>query len=567
MIVALLSAVAFTADSSAIQRLDARVREYLEATWRRHPESATAVGIHRYDRLSSDLSLRAAAVERRAVAAALDALRRDVDTATLDEGSRIDFLLFHAALATAVRSAEISEPLRRIPGAYIPFGGVYQLIEDGGPARGQLLAAATARLRTWPMAFALARRQLDRPPRLWTELALGSAQGIARYLRTRVAAAADSAPPRVGAPLRGAAARAADALDAFRRWMQDTLLIRSEGSWEIGAPHYDWLLANSKLLPFTANALIDLGREVMRETEDSLAALGRRIDSTRSWQQLADSSKTLHPPRDSVRAAYARETARARDFIERRGLFALPADERLEMIDTPPNLRATYAYGGYDAPAPFASERVGRFFVTPVDSELSSGDAESKLRGHNYGWITVVAVHEGYPGHHLQTVKALENPRLVRRLFGSEVFGEGWGLYAEELMYRSGFYRDSLARLTQLRMRLWRAARVVIDPSLHTGRMSLEDAVQFFVDRVGLERRDAWAEVARYTTWPTQAISYIVGMRELERLREDVRSALGSGFDERAFHEAVLAEGSLPPILMRRAVATRLGLAPRRLSP
>jgi uncharacterized protein (DUF885 family) len=164
-------------------------------------------------------------------------------------------------------------------------------------------------------------------------------------------------------------------------------------------------------------------------------------------------------------------------------------------------------------------------------------------------------------------VKALENRRLVRRLFGSEVFGEGWGLYAEELMYRSGFYRDSLARLTQLRMRLWRAARVVIDPSLHTGRMSFEDAVQFFVDRVGLERRDAQAEVARYTTWPTQAISYIVGMRELERLREDVRSALGSAFDERAFHEAVLAEGSLPPILMRRAVATRLGLARRQLTP
>jgi uncharacterized protein (DUF885 family) len=197
---------------------------------------------------------------------------------------------------------------------------------------------------------------------------------------------------------------------------------------------------------------------------------------------------------------------------------------------------------------------VGRLFVTPVEPWMTPAQAASKLRGHNYGWITVVALHEGYPGHHLQYMIAYEHLSPFRRVYASEVFTEGWALYAEELMYRAGFYTSPLARLTQLRMRLWRAARVVIDPSIHTGRMTRAEAVDFFVTRVGLERADAEAEVNRYTTWPTQAISYILGMREIEGLRDDLARRLGARFSLTAFHRTLLAQGSLPPVLMRRAV-------------
>jgi uncharacterized protein (DUF885 family) len=109
-------------------------------------------------------------------------------------------------------------------------------------------------------------------------------------------------------------------------------------------------------------------------------------------------------------------------------------------------------------------------------------------------------------------------------------------------------------------MRLWRAARVIIDPSIHSGRMSFDQAVQFFVDSVGLERQDAVAEVNRYTTWPTQAVSYIVGMREIDALRDEVKARQGAKFDLRRFHAALLKQGSLPPVLMRRAVFASLGL-------
>jgi len=183
-----------------------------------------------------------------------------------------------------------------------------------------------------------------------------------------------------------------------------------------------------------------------------------------------------------------------------------------------------------------------------------------KLRTQNDGWIPVIALHEGYPGHHLQQVYARRNPRRLRRTAGNTYYGEGWALYAEHWMARAGLFDTPDARLGQLQMRLWRTARVIIDPSLHTGAMSYEDAVRFFVDEVGLERSAAEAEVNRFTTWPTQAPSYIIGWLEIERLERDVRAATGSVFDHRRFVERVLEAGPLPPLLLRRVVLESFGL-------
>jgi uncharacterized protein (DUF885 family) len=128
-------------------------------------------------------------------------------------------------------------------------------------------------------------------------------------------------------------------------------------------------------------------------------------------------------------------------------------------------------------------------------------------------------------------------------------------------MARAGLFDDDPdGRLGQLQMRLWRTARVVIDPSIHTGRMSYEEAVRFFVDEVGLERSAAEAEVNRFTTWPTQAPSYIIGWLEIERLRAEVQQALGARFSEKDFVEKVLEAGPLPLALLRRAVLYAYGL-------
>lgn len=548
-----------TARASALPIPDAKrtfdilIQRHLEVTARDNPEWATSIGLHTADHRLTDRSAGAHARDS-ARAAAERRLLATVDTGALDIPRRIDWLLFKSVAATREHEAGLREWERR-PGSYVPFGAIYSLAVGAEPGPRERMDAITQRLTQWPAALAAGRRQIvpARTPALWVDLDVRSARGIASYLRTELPAIVKHAE---GDMRRFEEARdgALVALEAYVTWMADTLRPAAAGSWQLGTEEYDWRLRHSKMLPTNADSLIALGRRVFRDTETQLAALARTIDSTRGWRELADSAKRLHPDENDVFEAYRKEALRARDFIVERKLFTVPPGERLEMVLTPPNLRQTYAYGGYSAAAPFEKTQVGRFFVTPVEEGWTREQIESKLRGHNYGWITVVALHEGYPGHHLQYVRAANQPSVLRKVYRSEVFSEGWGLYSEELMYRAGFYPDSLARLTQLRMRLWRAARVIIDPSIHTGRMSFDEAVQFLVDSVGLEKADATAEVNRYTTWPTQAVSYIVGMREMDRLRDAMRTALGKRFDLTRFHDVLLEQGSLPPPLMRRAV-------------
>ena len=565
LVITTLAALLFVQDSSAgVPRdsaagpgagraFDALVQSHIHERARANPEWATNVGLHSADDRLTDRSAAARTLDSARAAAELSELVA-IDTARLDERRRIDWLLFRSVLETALHEAERRGWERR-PASYVPFGAIYSLAVGTEPGPSDRMAALIARLEQWPSAFAAGRRQIvpARTPAFWVDLDVGSARRIAAYLRADL----PSVVARQGGDMaRFARARdgAVSALESYVAWMADTLRGTASGDWATGAADYDWRLRHSKLLETSAESLIAMGYLVFRDTERQLATLAREIDPRRSWRELADSSKTLHPPADSVFAAYASEAERARRFIIDRELFTVPEGERLEMVLTPPHLRQTYAYGGYDSPGAFEREQVGRFFVTPVEPGWTQEQVESKLRGHNYGWITVVALHEGYPGHHLQYVRAAKQPSVLRKVYGSEVFGEGWGLYAEELMFQEGFYPSSLARLTQLRMRLWRAGRVIIDPSIHVRRWSFDEAVAFFVDSVGLERADAVAEVTRYTTWPTQAVSYIVGMQAIEALREETRRRLGDRFDLTTFHDVLLEQGSLPPPLMRRAV-------------
>jgi uncharacterized protein (DUF885 family) len=175
------------------------------------------------------------------------------------------------------------------------------------------------------------------------------------------------------------------------------------------------------------------------------------------------------------------------------------------------------------------------------------------LRAHDFTWISVIAPHESYPGHHLQALKAQENPRPFRKVYNSPVFSEGWGLYTEELMYETGFFKKpELTRLTQLRLRLWRAARIILDVKLHTGQITYEDARQFLVDKVGFEASSTAGEVNIYIFRPSYAIAYVVGFAQIMELREEYKQRRGRDFDLREFHDQLLTQGAMPIPLARK---------------
>jgi uncharacterized protein (DUF885 family) len=178
------------------------------------------------------------------------------------------------------------------------------------------------------------------------------------------------------------------------------------------------------------------------------------------------------------------------------------------------------------------------------------------------GWdLEAVAFHETVPGHHSQLARLQQLPDLpFLQQLGSTAHAEGWGLYAERLAGETGLYSGVEAEIGSVYVELFRAARLVVDTGLHALGWSRQRAREYFVEHVALPEGFLFDEIDRYIAWPGQALAYLVGQRELLRLRDMARGALGADFDLPRFHAVVLDSGRLPMTVLADVVRRWAGL-------
>jgi uncharacterized protein (DUF885 family) len=186
----------------------------------------------------------------------------------------------------------------------------------------------------------------------------------------------------------------------------------------------------------------------------------------------------------------------------------------------------------------------------------SEQEIQQRLENNSYASIPTTSVHEAYPGHHWHLSTAKGNPSPIRRTFRTAYFTEGWGLYAEQLMREQGFFTDPRHEMAQIEATIFRAARIVVDTSLHIGDMSFDEAVEFMQTRANLPEPTARAEVARYCSWPTQASAYLTGCLEILRIRQRYLSETGGSL--RDYHDRLGSSGALPI-----ALAEEVALSPQ----
>ncbi len=402
---------------------------------------------------------------------------RKVDDTDLSGDARIDRRLLTGILEAEIYGDEQRRPWEIEPRPYLPAGRLGQALAswEFGEMDEQALVAL---LQQVPPRLAAARENLKRPPRRFTESALYEARETREALDLALARAdADS-------ELRAALEANLAALDAYLDFLTEDLLPRSTGSWAIGEAHYNYILAHRWHMDADADAILRRGQEAFAETEALAQAVSERIAPGRHWSAVYDDLTASHPPADGLKAAYQAQIDAARRFVLKHQIVTLPPGERVITLDTPPAMRRSSPFGTFDGVDPFGDGLTGRLLLTPIEPGLDAKAREQRLRAHHRAWIPVIAVHEAYPGHHVDALKTRENPRPLRRVVQEPIFSEGWGLFTEELMFERGFLQGDAVRLTQLRNRLWRAARVILDVSLHTGQMSFDEATEFLVERV-----------------------------------------------------------------------------------
>ena len=507
----------------------------------------------------------------------------------------------------------VDEPVfgvdRQIQGMTAPGAGTY-----GTEAEWR---AVLARTRAVPAYLAVAERQLaagvaahNTPDwRLLSEHGLeGSAADADYFGRTlpQLAASAAGAAqrPQLLQELQGAGNDAAAAYRQLRDFLARTFFDgagddttapapRSEyraDRFALGESEYDWALRNNLRLPETAAALYASAWPIVQSTRAQLVTLAQQIAASHGWPVGGGGADTvrqvfqqlsLNAPRTDAQMleGYRQVGERIVAYARTTGLFAVPAEYRLEVTLTPPALRASIPDGAYYPAPPLKGSGSGRFYIT------ATGDDPAQLRQeHNYPSMPDLAGHEGFPGHdwHFKVMTQYRaqispirwlTPGAVEdssSMWQDSMATEGWALYAEALLAEpqprapDGFYTPE-ERLYLLRGKLYRDLRVRVDTGIHTGRLSFEDAVTLFSEvvdflpgscrdpqllRLDAKRascRAARAAVARYARWPTQAITYRLGKEQILALRRRAQQALGARFSAQRFHLEFMKQGAIPP--------------------
>jgi uncharacterized protein (DUF885 family) len=296
-------------------------------------------------------------------------------------------------------------------------------------------------------------------------------------------------------------------------------------------------------LPLSAQDLHQTGLDHVAALEARAVELGAGLGLTgrdEVFEALRESSGEIAPQEAVSRAVEAvrRAEDRAAEF------FPAPLPPPCEVTPMPEVVAAAGAAPHYTPPR-LDGGRPGTFWFNTLRPTAGTG------------WdIDVVAFHEAVPGHHLQLsrLQLLTGLPALQRQRSLPVFSEGWGLYAEHLAEETGLYADDRGLLGAVSTSLMRAVRLVVDTGVHAFGWSRARAVEYAVEHVPLPPEFMAAEIDRYIVMPGQALAYLTGKLEIERLREDARRRLGPAFSLPAFHAAVLDHGSLPMPTLARSI-------------
>ncbi|HEX2138692.1 MAG TPA: DUF885 domain-containing protein, partial [Woeseiaceae bacterium] len=479
---------------------------------------------------------------------------RAVDAARLPLEAAIDRKAVIGILESEIHTAEQRRLWENDASLYVPARQIGRLLEQQAvePAA-ERAVSLQGLLAQIPERLEHAKRNLKNPPQRFTEGAVFKTEGTLASLREGAATLADQ--PTVNREDYMQTANAAiEALAAYLAFLQTDLLPRSTGSWAIGKEQYDYILRHRWHLDDDADAILARGRAAFEETEALAQEVAERIEPGKHWSEVYERLKDEHPPADGIKQAYQEAIDAAQAFVREHGIVTLPEGERVVTVDTPPAMRRSSPFGTFQSVDPFGDGLEGQLVLTPIEDWMTPEQQAQRLRSHHDAWIPIIAVHEAYPGHHVDALKTRENPRLLRKVVREPIFSEGWGLFTEELMYEEGFLTGDDVRLTQLRNRLWRAARVILDVSLHTGQMTFEEAVDFLAERVRFERYAAELEVGMYTERPTYVLGYLIGMQEIMDIREEWIERFGEPSPPSEFYDQLLTVGALPPVLVRESL-------------
>jgi hypothetical protein len=400
-----------------------------------------------------------------------------------------------------------------------------------------------------------ARHNLRNPPRIYTEVALEQLPGLVGFFKKDVPEAFNKVTDRKLLDEFHASNEAViGALGEYQTFLKNDLLPRSKGDFRIGAENYGKKLSYDEMVDLPLDRVLAVGYENLRQNQEAFRATAARIDPKRTPQDILHDLEKDHPPADRLLQTFRDVLGGLRQYIVDHKIVTIPSTVPPIVEETPPFMRAL-TFASMDTPGPYEKVAKEAFFnVTLPEANWSREQVEEHMASFNRGTIISTAIHEVYPGHYVQFLWVQRAPSKVRKLIGCGTNAEGYAHYTEQIMLDEGYGAGDLKlRLGQLQDALLRNARYIVGIEMHTGKMSFEQGVEFFMKEGYQTHANSERETKRGTSDPTYLV-YTLGKLEILKLREDYKKQRGANFSLLEFHDKFLAQGFPPIKIIRRAM-------------
>jgi uncharacterized protein (DUF885 family) len=546
-----LSAETVPADAGHVGATGEELRrladEYIDDLMRRHPDTASQLGDHRFDGLLPDLSEAALADERRSLddyAARLTSL----DIMALAPELRVDAAMLADDVAHRLFEIEELRERRWNPLLANPGQAIYALLARDYAPLPERLRSVAGRLAAVPDSLAAARAGLALLPEIHLQTAIAQFDATIALVTQELDRALQDAP---SAEVTAARPAALDALVAHRDW----LAARLAETGEFADPRLGPELFSRKLslaLSAVSDADVILARaeaDLERVTEE-ITRVAAGLGGTP--REVLGRLGAAAPDEATILAFCADALAAQKAFVAEHDLITL-YDDPVELIDMP-EINRGIAVAYCDAPGPLETAPLPTFIaVSPTPADWPADRVASFYREYNRHMVHDLLVHEAMPGHYLQLQHArrFTGSTRARAALRSGSFVEGWAVYAEELMADHGYQGEqdpAALRMQQLKMQLRMAINAILDARVHAHGMTQAQAMTLMMERGFQEEGEAAGKWRRALLTSAQLSTYYVGYIEVSDLAAEL---LKAGLDPRTAHDSMLAHGSPPVRLLR----------------
>jgi len=531
------------------------------------PSAGTMVGFHQYDTQLEDFSRTTIDAE---IAALHDFERRveaiQPDDSAADFVARSDREMVLANIRSQLLTLETIRPWEKNADMYSSTcaSAAFVLMERKFAPADHRLRSLVARERQMPALLAAARTNLNHPPRIFTQVAIEQLPGIVGFFEHDVPAAfADAKDETLRAEFARTNAAVIAALNDYLKWLRTDLQARSNGDFRIGADTFQKKLLYDEMVDVRLDKLLEIGWTDLHRNQEHFRQVAAELEPGKDPRAVLDELGAMHPAPDQLLASFRATFNGLVSFILEHHIVTIPSDVRPVVEETPPFMRAT-TFASMDTPGPYETHATEAYFnATLPEPSMTPSEVEGYMHGFNMGTVISTAVHEAYPGHYVQFLWVPQAPSKVRKLLGANTNVEGWAHYCEQMMLDEGYGQPGAGakdereakflRLGQLQDALLRNARFIVGIEMHTGKMTVAQAEEFFQKEGYQSKESAEVETKRGAGDPTY-LYYTLGKLEIMKLCADVKKKEGAAFSLEKFHDDFLRQGFPPIKIVREAM-------------